>query len=710
MSLDLYSPCPCGSGKKFKWCCLNIFEDIERAFAQAGQGQHEAALRIMEGVTKAHPDNPEAWGRQAQLLFLAGRIEEGEKALEKAFEINPNYPLGLLLQANLRFNEGELPGALILARRAAEAFDPEARDYLTDVYNIIVEAEMARHRPVAAQAALRLLVRCQPGDQQLRDALAAAFGPESRLPESARHVYSFLSPSAELTGERRRAWDEALARVETPRLGTLAAAFEQLTVQDAGDAAAWFNLGLVQAWLGDNHKALAALDRYIELETDEARAAQAAALGEVLRCGQGLEDEADYREYSVVFTCRDMQPLAALLEEWNNRERMVVLNTREQGTLAAMLLEPISATIVTAAPADTHERKIAGYLLLVGDRLRLWGPREDSFNRLRDEIKTRTALGVAEGPVQIGPINFSDTVAEAIVMPAVQTPELAQQRIADYAGKYFEENWIHKPLRSLSGVPPIDAAGHRTLRKKLLGIIQFLHDCAALGILKDYDFNRLRHKLGLTTAAAPAPAAAGTSGVATAQAGPDVSAMSAAELAALPVESLSDEQLEKAYQAAQKLDAREVSGAFARALIGRPFSTGRLADRYPWYSFLAHKALSEGATDEALKYLNEGEQADSEHNEGRRRNDYQLRRGQVHVKRGEADLAHDLFTKLIEGSPDNLKLRGTAAEGMLSLRQPERARQFAEDGLVVARQKNDRDSEQYLLELADAAKRQAARG
>src|SRR5262249_10052383 len=162
MPLDPYAPCPCGSGKKFKWCCQNIFVDIERAFEQAEQDQFEAALRIMDGVTKAHPDNAEAWGRKAQLLLMEGRAEEGEKVLEQAFKINPNYPLGLLIKARLRFGEGELPGALILARRAAESFDPEAHDYLSQVYQIIAEAEMARNRPVAAHAALRLLVRYQP--------------------------------------------------------------------------------------------------------------------------------------------------------------------------------------------------------------------------------------------------------------------------------------------------------------------------------------------------------------------------------------------------------------------------------------------------------------------------------------------------------------------------------------------------------------------
>ena len=44
---------------------------------------------------------------------------------------------------------------------------------------------------------------------------------------------------------------------------------------------------------------------------------------------------------------------------------------------------------------------------------------------------------------------------------------------------------------------------------------------------------------------------------------------------------------------------------------------------------------------------------------------------------------------------------------MLSLRQPDRALQFAEQGVAEAQRQNDRDSEQYLMELVDAARRQS---
>ena len=51
---------------------------------------------------------------------------------------------------------------------------------------------------------------------------------------------------------------------------------------------------------------------------------------------------------------------------------------------------------------------------------------------------------------------------------------------------------------------------------------------------------------------------------------------------------------------------------------------------------MIQQALGEGNTDEALKRVDEGERYDLEHNEGKRHSDYELRRGQIHVKRKDA--------------------------------------------------------------------------
>ena len=119
-----------------------------------------------------------------------------------------------------------------------------------------------------------------------------------------------------------------------------------------------------------------------------------------------------------------------------------------------------------------------------------------------------------------------------------------------------------------------------------------------------------------------------------------------------------------------------------RGLTARPPKPER-ADKFPWYAFLTQHALKNNQLDAALDFVNEGERVDCEQNEGHRRNDYELRRGQVHVKRGEADAAHDVFQRLIERVPDELKYRGSAAEAMLTLKQGARALKFAEDGLAI---------------------------
>ena len=122
MAFDPYSSCPCGSGKKFKWCCQPIHQEMAKAFHLDEQGQHESALRVMDEVVAAHADNPEAWGKKALLLWQNEKPEEAEAALSKAFEVDPKYPFGHYLRARW----GRCPGAAAGARVLVVAAVPGA--------------------------------------------------------------------------------------------------------------------------------------------------------------------------------------------------------------------------------------------------------------------------------------------------------------------------------------------------------------------------------------------------------------------------------------------------------------------------------------------------------------------------------------------------------------------------------------------------------
>ncbi len=536
-----------------------------------------------------------------------------------------------------------------------------------------------------------MAVKQEPANTDFKAGLEQVFGDNSKLPLVARKAYAYRSAPP----ERQAAWQRGLQIAATGKLTDALKAFEQLTSDDANDAAVWYNLGLTKAWLGDNAGAVAALDRCVDLDKDEEQGAQTWRCAEVLLCGHGLEEQANYVEHSATFQIRNPERAGHVLQELQRQHRLIGTQVQqEQGILTGLLVEKVQALtperVLAAMP------RLAAYMLLVGDMLRLWNSNKEMFDAVVRDIQQLGAGVLGDPYIRTGPVHFSDVLADGMAF-AVQAASEAEstKRMHEYFETYIEEKWIHKPVRSLGMVPPIDAAGHALLRKKLRGLVQFLADCAAT-FNSAYDFERLRRKLGLS--GGPAPAAA------TAIAARDIGAMGAAELAGLDIGTLDDGELEAAYQSALKLGAPDLAGKFAKTAVTRKPGADK-ADRYPMFNHLIQQALLEGDKDAALDFVNEGEKADCEHNEGRRRNDYELRRGQILVKCGEIDKAMDVFDKLIERSPAELRYRGSAAEAMLSAKQGPKALSLAEGGLKKSREQNNRDSEQYFLELTAAAKK-----
>ena len=699
MAMDPYASCSCGSGKKFKWCCQPIHAELEKVYTLDQEGQHEAAMRAMDEVVAQHSTNPEALGRKAQLLFTNDKVEDAEKVLDKAFELFPTYPFGYFLKAQFRLYEGEIAGALVLLRKSAEHYDPNAAGILAQIQVEIFECEMKLNHPIAAHAAVELAARLDPANEKLRQGINTVFGKGNpNLPSSAVQIYAFKTLPASAGPERRAAWDAALKSAATGRLTDATKAFEQLTQGDAVEAAAWYNLGLCQAWLGANAAAVDALDRYVTLEADETQAAQAWALAEVLRFGQGMEDRADVVEYTIAFGLRDPQAFVGALGELEKAGLLTGARVNEEeGVLSAIILEkPLPA--LTPELQAKQNYKTGAYVAMMGNFVRLWNVNRESLDAAFKYFQQTIPAVVAEMQTVRGPAKFIEAMSEGIGFPLnAASPEEAASRMRAGFEKFFEEVWMHRPLKSLNGVPPIDAAGHGVLKKKLRGVLQFLRECGEL-TKYPYDFDRLAGKLGLmeTVAAPKADVAAGAK--------VDIAVLSAADLAALDIDSLGAADLDQAYQAALKLDARELAGKFAAVLVEKPAYAER-PDRFALFKLLIDQAMGQGKLDDAIEYLNDGERDDCENNQGKRRNEYELRRAQVHAKRGEFDDAERVYDALIARAPTEMNYRVNAAETMLSGRQSGKALKYAKDGVAAATKAQNRDLEGHFKELMEAAQK-----
>lgn len=704
MLTEPYASCPCGSGKKYKWCCQAISPLVEKAFALSQSGQHEAALHAMEALVRAHDRNPQAWSYMAQFLAAHGRVEEADAALEKAFAIDPNHAFALKLRGLIREQEGEHVGALMLYRRAVNAYHPSAKEELADLYDRIAENELIQNHPIAGRAAMKQAVRLIPGEEMFRQRLSVLFDNPGRLPRTARKEFQTRRPDPDLPADQAAAWKQALARLSPDAKFTdQVQLFEKLTAQCSNDSNAWFNLGLAQAWLGENEKAIEALDRSAELDRDEDRASQTVILAQILRCGRGLEEHSDYVIHAFNFQIRDPRELTQSLGQWERERRLIAARADEQtGALSALLLTEPSGLVVTGG---SQRARLGAHMLIVAGLVRLWHVNQETLEGIAREFQHRAGMSLGESRITVEPVHFEEVTSEAMAFPTQpSSADQVRQAMAKESEHFFEEVWPNRALKALGGLTPKDVAGSPTLRRKLRGLIQFLEECMDMGYGVDpghpetlerrvYDFNRLRRQLSLLDDGAGASAeGAGDKAIAE---------MSAEELAALS-EDVSDGRLEEGFRRAVQLGNRDLADTLARRAIERPI--GDRPDRFSFFSHLAQSSQNAGQWDEAATLLERGEQVDQESNGGKRRNDYALRRGQVLSKKGDTEAAHSVFASLLDSEPEDPKYYVAATEAMLG-RHAGYAQEFAEKGLALARKLNSRDAEGHFLELLEAAKR-----
>ena len=116
--VDPYSPCPCGSDKKFKWCCQKAEPYVEKSNRLAENGQYDMAIAALdEGLTKV-PENPWLLLRKALLLVVQQKPEAATAAVEKVLKRQPDHLGAAVLQTRFAL-AGEGPVAAAAALQQA---------------------------------------------------------------------------------------------------------------------------------------------------------------------------------------------------------------------------------------------------------------------------------------------------------------------------------------------------------------------------------------------------------------------------------------------------------------------------------------------------------------------------------------------------------------------------------------------------------------
>lgn len=135
-------PCPCGSGLKYKKCCLgkgtiaapkpalpDIESSIDRVIAYATSGNLLEATRICKMLLDAYPQNPRIFYTTARVMLWNGMHDTALALLEKAIGLKPDNAayFGLLADVYWCRQEPFLP---LQAIAKAIELDPDEPSYI----------------------------------------------------------------------------------------------------------------------------------------------------------------------------------------------------------------------------------------------------------------------------------------------------------------------------------------------------------------------------------------------------------------------------------------------------------------------------------------------------------------------------------------------------------------------------------------------------
>ncbi|MBK8161708.1 MAG: tetratricopeptide repeat protein [Gammaproteobacteria bacterium] len=127
-------PCPCGSGKKYKKCCLagssvTAEELYNRGVTLGSRGELDEAMRCYAQALELRPDLAEAHNNLGMIHLSRARLDEAARCFRQALAQRPGYASALFNLAGIRLRQGEYSEAIascqdLLARNPA---DIEAR-------------------------------------------------------------------------------------------------------------------------------------------------------------------------------------------------------------------------------------------------------------------------------------------------------------------------------------------------------------------------------------------------------------------------------------------------------------------------------------------------------------------------------------------------------------------------------------------------------
>ncbi len=269
MPMDPYTICPCGSGKKLKFCCQSISGEMEKVERLIDNHQPRMALQILDKLAKTNEQNPWVITRQAASLLSDDRAADAKTVLLKFLRQRSDHPSANALYAMAMLQCDGLPEARKAIRRAFRFSIAAEPVIVGGLAQYLAEYHWQLEQFMAARQ--HLVMALQLGNENLREDvlnLLMEFDADPSVPfvfRGGQPIPEYTPPEAAAERVHKA---QRLASVGC--WGDAAAQLTEVAEQvDTGSPALWKLIGLYRAWDGEEAAAALALHKSAELQAED---------------------------------------------------------------------------------------------------------------------------------------------------------------------------------------------------------------------------------------------------------------------------------------------------------------------------------------------------------------------------------------------------------------------------------------------------------
>ena len=505
MAINPYSPCPCGSGKKLKFCCGDLATEIEKVYQMIQGDQPRGALKHIEQLLAKNPDQGTLLDLKASLEVSLHDFETADKTIEHFLNAHPESATAHAQRAIYAAATQNGSAGIDPLQDALDLLQEEMPLRVLEAIGAVGQALLVEGKLIAARGHLVLYASITPEEDNRALELLMRLNLQGGLPLLLRESLDLSEPPSQA------AWKEEYEQaIQLSARGAWRKAAELLiaTIKKHGrEPALVYSLALLQGWLGNTDAFAAGLHKFAKFAVPLDDAIEAEALAQLI---DPVTDEPKIETVRLSYEIVDEEKLEGVLAKDRRVEDYQLDPSAEAEDEST---RPRSSHILldrdSPKTGENIQREeiphIVGFMSLFGKRtdrtarFEVTGDRGEGIRDIQEFVQE--VLGEALGELQDTEVVAEKPLGEEALSWRWRLPDdtplaLRRELLAQQRRTAILDKWADSPRGALGNKSPHEAAGDETLRIPLLASLliveQSTNDPDELQL-----FAELREKLGI---------------------------------------------------------------------------------------------------------------------------------------------------------------------------------------------------------------------